>query len=59
MRSLSREAQHEGRMQVIRLRRAGRMYDEIAMQTGLSRAGVFGICKHHDAAGVKASRDAP
>ncbi|MDP9604641.1 hypothetical protein SAMN05518845_11951 [Variovorax sp. YR750] len=29
------------------------------MQTGLSRTGVFDICKRHEAAGVKALRDAP
>ena len=59
MRKLSREARHERRVQVIRLRKAGRTYDEIAAQTGLSRTGVFDICKRHDAAGPKALRDAP
>lgn len=59
MRSLSREARHERRVQVIRLRKAGRTYDEIATQTGLSRTGVFNICKRHEAAGEKALRDAP
>ena len=59
MRSLSREARHERRVQVIRLRKAGRTYDEIATQTGLSRTGVFDICKRHEAAGAKALRDAP
>ena len=59
MRSLSREARHERRVQVIRLRKAGRTYDEIAAQTGLSRTGVFDICKRHQAAGAKALRDAP
>ena len=34
-------------------------YDEIAAQTGLSRTGVFDICKRHEAAGAKALRDAP
>jgi len=42
MRSLSRGARHESRVQVIRLRKAGRTYDEIAAHTGLSRTGVFG-----------------
>ncbi|GKT26249.1 hypothetical protein AVHM3334_20470 [Acidovorax sp. SUPP3334] len=48
MRSLSREARHERRVQVIRLRNAGRTYDEIAAQTGLSRTGVFDIVKRHE-----------
>jgi transposase len=59
MRSLSREARHERRVQVIRLRKAVRTYDEIAAQTGLSRTGVFDICKRHEAAGAKALQDAP
>jgi transposase len=59
MRSLSREARHERRVQVIRLRKAGRTYDEISALTGLSRTGVFDICKRHEAAGAKALRDAP
>lgn len=59
MRSLSRQARHERRVQVIRLRKAGRTYDEIAAQTGLSRTGVFDICKRHQAAGAKALHDAP
>lgn len=57
MRSLSRDARHERRVQVIRLRKAGQTYDEIAAQTGLSRTGVFDICKRHEAAGEKALRD--
>ena len=59
MRSLSRDARHERRVQVVRLRKAGRTYDEIAVLTGLSRTGVFDICKRHEAAGAKALRDAP
>ena len=59
MRSLSPEARHERRVQVIRLRKAGRTYDEIAEQTGLSRTGVFDICKRHQAEGAKTLRDAP
>lgn len=57
MRSLSPDAQHERRVQVIRLRKAGRTYDEIAEQTGLSRTGVFNICKRHQEVGAKALRD--
>ena len=59
MRSLSRDARHERRVQVVRLRKAGQTYDAIAAQTGLSRTGVFDICKRHEAAGAKALRDAP
>jgi len=59
MRLLSRDARHERRVQVVRLRKAGHTYDEIAQQTGLSRTGVFDICKRHEAAGAKALRDAP
>lgn len=59
MRPLSREARHERRVQVIRLRKAGRTYDEIAAQTGLSRTGVFNICKRHEAGGAKPLKDAP
>jgi transposase len=59
MRSLSPEARHERRVQVIRLRKAGRTYDEIAELTGLSRTGVFNICKRHQAHGAKALHDTP
>jgi transposase len=59
MRSLWRDARHERRVQVIRLRKAGQTYGEIAAQTGLSRTGVFDICKRHEAAGAQGLRDAP
>ena len=59
MRKLSRDARHERRVQVIRLRKAGQTYEEIAAQTGLSRTGVFDICKRHAASGSRALRDAP
>ena len=52
MRSLSRDARHERRVQVVRLRKAGQTYDETAAQTGLSRTGVFDICKRHAAQGA-------
>jgi hypothetical protein len=42
-----------------RLRKSGRTYDEIAAQTGLSRAGVFNLCQRHEVGGAKALRDAP
>ena len=54
MRKLSRDARHERRVQVIRLRKAGRTYEDIAALTGLSRTGVFDICKRHEAAGAQA-----
>ncbi len=59
MRKLSRPARHERRVQVVRLRKAGRTYDEIATLTGLSRTGVFNICKRHELSGAKALHDAP
>jgi transposase len=58
MRSLSREARHERRVQVIRLRKAGKTYDEIAEQTGLSRTGVFNICSRYAEGGAAALKDA-
>ena len=58
MRSLSRDARQERRVQVIRLRAAGQTYEAIAAQTGLSRTGVFDICQRHAAGGAKALRDA-
>lgn len=57
MRSLSHDARHERRVQVIRLRAAGKTYDEIAEQTGLSRTGVFDICKRHEHGGAAALKD--
>jgi transposase len=59
MRSLSRAAKFDKRVKVIELRRAGRSYVQIALQLGLSRTGVFDICKRHDAVGIVALRDAP
>jgi transposase len=58
IRSLSREARHERRVPVIRLRKAGLGYEAIAVQTGLSKTGVFDICKRHEKGGAKALRDA-
>jgi transposase len=58
MRSLSREARHERRVQVIRLREAGHTYDAIATQTGLSRTGVFNICQRYAKGGAPALQDA-
>ena len=49
---------HERRVQVIRLRKTGLILDAIAAQTGLSRTGVFNICKRHEARGARALHDA-
>ena len=57
MRTLSRQARYERRVQVIRLRKAGNTYDKIAALTGLSRTGVFNICRRHAAHGAKALHD--
>lgn len=59
MRSLTPEARHERRVQVVRLRKGGRTYDEIAEITGLSKTGVFNICKRHGEHGAKALHDTP
>jgi transposase len=59
MRSLPCDARHDRRVEVIPLREAGWTYDKIASRTGLSRTGVFGICKRHDACGADALRNAP
>ena len=40
------------------MRHAGRSYVQIALQVGLSRTGVFDICKRHAAVGIIALRDA-
>src|SRR3712207_8421283 len=45
MRKLPAAAQEERRRQVIGLRQAGQTYDAIAAQVGLTRTGVFDICK--------------
>jgi transposase len=57
MRSLSQAARLARRVEVIRLRKAGGTYDVIAAQLGLSRTGVFDICKRHEAAGPLGLRD--
>jgi transposase len=59
MRSLSSRAKFDKRVKVIELRNAGRTYVQIASQLGLSRTGVFDICKRHAAMGHTALRDAP
>jgi transposase len=53
MRKLPAAAQEERRRQVIGLRRRGMTYKEIAGQVGLSRTGVFDICRRFAAEGAK------
>ena len=62
MRKLPAAAQEERRRQVIGLRQAGMTYDAIAAQAGLTRTGVFNICKRHaerGAAGLKSGPRGP
>src|SRR3982750_2762559 len=53
MRKLPAAAQEERRRQVIGLRQAGMTYAAIAEQVGLSRTGVFDICRRFVAEGAK------
>ena len=62
MRKLPAAAQEERRRQVIGLRQAGRTYDAIAAQVGLSPTAVFDICKRfaeRGAAGLKTGPRGP
>jgi transposase len=62
MRKLPAAAQEERRRQVIGLRQAGMTYDAIAAQVGLTRTGVFDICKRfaeRGAAGLKSGPRGP
>jgi transposase len=62
MRKLPAAAQEERRRQVIGLRQAGMIYDAIAAQVGLTRTGVFDICKRfaeRGAAGLKSGPRGP
>jgi len=62
MRKLPAAAQEERRRQVIGLRQAGMTYDAIAAQVGLTRTGVFNICKRfaeRGAAGLKSGPRGP
>jgi transposase len=45
MRKLSAAAQEERRRQVVGLRESGLTYEAIAAQVGLTRTGVFNICR--------------
>src|SRR5215210_3428316 len=62
MRKLPAAAQEERRRQVVGLRQAGMTYDAIAAQVGLTRTGVFDICKRfaeRGAAGLKTGPRGP
>jgi transposase len=58
MRSLAPDARAEMRAEIVRLRKAGLTYLQISAQTGLSRTGVFDICKRYAAMGSASLRDA-
>src|SRR3712207_9422645 len=59
MRKLPAAAQEERRRQVIGLRQAGMTYDAIAAQAGLTRTGVFNICKRHAERGAAGLKSGP
>ena len=59
MRSLAPAAQEERRRQVIGLRERGLTYAEIAEQVGLTKNGVFDICKRFRARGMAGLQTGP
>ncbi len=59
MRSLAPAAQEERRRQVIGLRERGLTYPEIARQVGLTKNGVFDICKRYREQGMAGLRTGP
>lgn len=59
MRKLAAAAQEERRRQVIGLRQAGITYDGIAAQVGLTRTGVFDICKRFAERGTAGLKSGP
>jgi transposase len=59
MRSLTPAAQEERRRQVIGLRERGLTYPEIARQVGLTKNGVFDICKRFRARGMAGLQTGP
>ena len=59
MRSLRPAAQEERRRQVIGLRERGLTYPEIARQVGLTKNGVFDICKRFRARGMAGLQTGP
>lgn len=56
-RKLPEAAREEKRKQVIRLRRRGETYVDIAEQTGLSKSAVFNICQRVEARGVSGTQE--
>jgi transposase len=59
MRSLPAAAQEERRRQVVGLREGGLRYEAIAAQTGLTRTGVFNICRRFAERGMAGLRSGP
>jgi transposase len=59
MRSLTPEAQEERRRQVIGLRESGLTYEAIGLQVGLTRNGVFDICKRFRESGMEGLQTGP
>ena len=59
MRSLPAAAQEERRRQVVGLRESGLTYEAIAAQTGLTRTGVFNICRRFAERGMAGLRSGP
>src|SRR5215213_2852045 len=59
MRKLPAAAQEERRRQVIGLRQAGQTYDAIAAQVGLTRTGVFNICRRFAERGAVGLKSGP
>jgi transposase len=59
MRKLPSAAQEERRRQVIGLRQAGLTYEAVAAQAGLTRTGVFNICKRFAQRGAAGLRTGP
>ena len=59
MRKLPAAAQEERRRQVIGLRDSGLTYDAIAAQVGLTRAGVFDICRRFAEQGLAGLASGP
>jgi transposase len=59
MRKLAPAAQEERRRQVVGLRQRGLTYDAIAAQVGLTRTGVFNVCRRFAAAGLRGLASQP
>ena len=59
MRKLPAAAQEERRRQVVGLRESGLTYDAIAAQVGLTRTGVFDICRRFAEQGLAGLASGP